>query len=86
MWRAFHGLVEHTPEVLVSVEDGWHCGSAFMTDVLDLAAAHGNLGPLSSMGFVMSTAGSLPPVGRMEELHASLGKLGIPLPVKGAGE
>ncbi len=50
---------------------------------MDLAAAHGNLGRLSSMGFVMSTAGSLPPAGRMEELHESLTKLGIPLPAKG---
>jgi hypothetical protein len=51
-----------------------------MTDVLDLAAAHGNLGPLSTMGFVMSTAGAVEPVLRMEDLHDSLTKLGIPLP------
>ena len=80
LWRAFHGLVEHEPDVFITTKDGWHCGSPFMTDVLDLAAAHGNLGPLSTTGFVMSTAGAVEPVLRMEDLHDSLTKLGIPLP------
>ncbi len=80
LWRAFHGLVEHTPDVLVSVEDGYHCGSAFMSDVVDLAAAHGNLGPMSSTAFVMSMAGALPPVVRMESLRSELVELGVPLP------
>ncbi len=80
LWRSFHGLVRNTPDVLVSVEDGWHCGSAFMTSVIDLAAAHGNLGPRSSSAFAMTTAGALPPVLRTEDLHAALTRLGVRLP------
>jgi len=82
LWRAFHGLVKHTPDVLVSVKDGWHCGSPFMTDLLQLSAAHGNLNPLSSTAFVMTTVGKLPPVVRMEDLRAALINLGVPLPTK----
>lgn len=76
LWRAFHGLIKNMPEVLVSVEDGWHCGSPFMTKVIDLSAAHGNLKMLSSSGFAMTTAGPLPPVVRMEDLHAAMEKAG----------
>ncbi len=82
LWRAFHGLVEHTPDVLLSVEDGYHCGSAFMSDVVDLAAAHGNLGPLGSTAFVMSMSGGLPAVVRMEDLRSELVESGVPLQVQ----
>lgn len=77
LWRAFHGLVEHPPDVLIDVEDGFHCGSPFMSRTIDLAAAHGNLGQLSSSGFCMTTAGVLPQDQRMEEITANLEKLGF---------
>ncbi len=77
MWRAFHGLVKYTPDVLICVEDGYHCGSKMMTDLIDLQAAHGNLFSLSSCGFAMSTAGSLPPVIRMENLRKEFSKIDI---------
>jgi len=76
LWRAFHGLVANPPDVLLDVADGWHCGSPFMSKVIDLAAAHGNLGPLSSHGFCMTTAGDLPMDLRMEELAAALEQAG----------
>ncbi len=79
LWRAFHGLVEHTPDVLVSVKDGWICGSTFMSAMIDLAAAHGNLNRTSSTAFVMTTAGALPPVLRMEDLGAALRDVGVPV-------
>jgi len=77
LWRAFHGLTVNTPDVLIDVEDGHHCGSPFMSKVVHLAAAHGNLGQLSTNGFCMTTAGKLPPDLRMEELAAALTSLGI---------
>lgn len=79
LWRAFHGLVENTPDVFISMKDGWHCGSALMSEILDLAAAHGNLNALSSTAFAMTTAGSLEPVLRMENLRDALVELGVPL-------
>ncbi len=79
VWRAFHGLMKSTPHVLVSVKDGWHCGAELMSDALDLAAAHGNLGYRSTSGFAMSTAGALPPVVRMEDLAGALAAIGVPI-------
>jgi hypothetical protein len=80
LWRAFDGLVAHTPDVLVSLEDGYYCGSSSMSDWLDLQAAHGNLLMLSSSGYVMSTAGQLGPVIRMDALGDALRSAGVPLP------
>jgi len=79
LWRAFHGLTLHTPDVLIAVNDGYHCGSPFMSSLVDLAAAHGNLGQPSSYGFAMTTAGSLPPVLRMDSLRGQLKQLGVEL-------
>jgi len=78
LWRAFHGLIENQPDVLVAVQDGWHCGSPFMSSLLNLAAVHGNLGQLSSSGFAMTTMGALPPVVRTADLRPALVQLGVP--------
>lgn len=80
LWRAFHGLVEYTPDVLVSVEDGWHCGSAALSNMLEMAAVHGSLNDLSSSAFVMSTVAGLPRVTRMQDLAENLRQLGVPVP------
>jgi hypothetical protein len=78
VWRAFHGLVVNQPQVLLTVEDGWHCGSKLMSSMYDVRSSHGNLGP-SSFGFVMTTAGRLPPIMRMEDLRQELHRAGVPL-------
>ena len=77
LWRAFHGLVEHTPDVLVSIADGYHFGSPLMDDMLPLAAAHGSLRASSATGFVMSMAGPVPEVTRMVDLRNKLRQLGL---------
>jgi hypothetical protein len=79
LWRAFHGLVQHTPDVLVSTDDGYHCGSAFMSTVAHLTAAHGNLRRWSSTGFSMTMAGNLPKAVRMENLRQALIQDGVRL-------
>jgi len=79
LWRAFHGLIQHTPDVLLSVQDGWHCGSPTQSRLVQLMAAHGNLRPLGSLGFAMSMAGPLPPLMRMAELGRVLEQKGVPL-------
>ena len=77
LWRAFHGLMIHPPDVMASVQDGWHCGSELMTKLVDVSAAHGSLNADSSSGFVMTTNGPLPEVIRMEALRADLVRLGV---------
>jgi len=74
--RAFHGLVEHTPDVLVSLSDGWCWGSPFMARFLTVSATHGALSRSSSTGFVMSTAAPLPDALRMEDVADALRRAG----------
>lgn len=80
LWRAFHGLMEHPPDVLLSIADGYHSGSALMSKLVRISATHGNLGQAGSYGFVMSSVGVLPPILRMESLRDELLKLGVPVP------
>lgn len=82
LWRAFHGLVDSQPNVLISVQEGRHCGSPFMSNVVDVKAIHGNLRLASSSGFAITTAGALPPVMRIADLRAELVQIGVPIDVK----
>ncbi len=74
--RAFDGLVKYTPDVLVSLEDGWYAGSPFMAQFLSEKAIHGNLNENNSFAFVMSTAGALPATMRMDEVMGQLNRIG----------
>jgi hypothetical protein len=79
LWRAFHGLFVHVPDVLVSVQDGFVVGSKLMTTLVHMQGTHGNLRPASTFGFAASMAGELPPVLRMADLRAALQQAGVPL-------
>lgn len=79
LWRAFHGLVRNTPDVMLSTQDGYHCGSALMSRLVHLTAAHGNLRQPSSTAFSMSMCGELPDLVRMEDLRGELIRVGVPL-------
>lgn len=83
LWRAFHGLVEHVPDVLVSLADGYHVGSKLQTDLITLIGVHGSLRPMSTYGFAMTTEGELPGNVRMADLRASLREVGVPFPCTG---
>jgi hypothetical protein len=77
LWRAFDGMFENPPDLLVSLEDGWHAGSASMDEVIEMSGVHGNLRAAGSTAFVMTTAGELPEVQRMEDLAENLRGLGV---------
>ncbi len=77
LYRAFNGLTIHTPQVLVSLEDGYYSGSPFMSQFLSEKAIHGNLNENNSFAFVMSTQAPLPATMRMDELMAELNRLRI---------
>jgi hypothetical protein len=78
LWRAFHGLVEHTPDVIVALREGYHGGSAFQTRMVKLVGVHGNLREASTCGFAMSSEGGLPDDIRMQDLRTVLKSAGIP--------
>ncbi|MGB2998870.1 MAG: hypothetical protein WBC59_09585 [Phycisphaerae bacterium] len=60
LWRAFHGLAEHVPDVVASLNKG-HCAGAADKSVWlpYMASTHGDLEQSSSTTFIMSTAGPL---------------------------
>jgi hypothetical protein len=68
LWRAFYALVENVPDVMVSLEDKWYGGSPGYNLLVKIASTHGSLNHNNSVTFVMSTAGPLPPVMRIEEI------------------
>ncbi len=76
IWRAFNGTAEHTPDVMLSLHDGYYCGSPSMAALITLIGVHGSLMDWSSSGFAISSAGELPPVLRMDELPAALERIG----------
>ncbi|MCH7873339.1 MAG: hypothetical protein IID33_16710, partial [Planctomycetes bacterium] len=77
LWRGFHGLIEYPPNVMVSLNDGWHTGSVTISKMRKMYAVHGNLNEPSSAGFAMTTAGELPENLRMEDLRAALLERGV---------
>lgn len=72
LWRAFNGLFVHTPDVLLSLEDGVFAGSTELTALLKMQAVHGNLNRRGSSGFIMSMEKQLPPVLRIREARREL--------------
>lgn len=78
VWRAFHGLTVSTPDVILSLHEGYHVGNEMLSNAIVMRAVHGNLRGLSSETFVMSTAGELPPVLRTEQVRAELLRIGVP--------
>ncbi|HOJ73260.1 MAG TPA: hypothetical protein PL151_00325 [Phycisphaerae bacterium] len=77
LWRGLNEQFQHKPDVLISVADGVHTGSAFQSRMITLRAAHGNLRPLSTFGFAVTTAGELPAVLRIRDLAPALESLGV---------
>ncbi len=77
LWRAFHVQFKYKPDVLLSVAEGRHCGSAFQSRTVQLEAVHGNLRQASSSGFAITTAGTLPGPMRIRDLSVALERLGV---------
>ena len=77
IWRAFHGLVQNTPAVVVTTEDAWYCGKGKFDFFVNIASTHGSLNYINSVTFAMSTAGQLPPDLRLRDLRNALADLGL---------
>ena len=77
IWRAFHGLVENVPAVVLTTKDGWYCGKGKFDFFVDVASTHGSLNYSNSVTFAMSTAGELPEVLRLTDLRPALKDLGL---------
>jgi len=75
VWRAHHGLVEHTPDVLVSLADNVYSGSRWMAFFATVASTHGSLNRVNSTTFAMTTMGPLPPIMQTRDLAPAIGRL-----------
>jgi len=77
IWRAFHGLVENPPDLIVNLRDGACHGSKFFYAVIGghVPSTHGSLNRRNSTTFVMSMLGELPPALRSEDVLPALDRL-----------
>ncbi len=67
----------HTPDVMVSLDDGYCYGTSLFNFFVKMKSAHGSLLRSSTHGFVMSTAGRVAGPIRMKDLTAELQNLGL---------
>ena len=73
LWQAFHGLVDHPPDVLVSLRDGYTHGSKMFDWALGgVASTHGALSRMNSNTAVLSMLGPLPAILRPEDVLPAL--------------
>jgi hypothetical protein len=57
LWEAFHGLVVHTPDVMITTAPGYYVGRPMFDRFIDMASTHGGLNQQDSATFVMTMTG-----------------------------
>ncbi len=75
LWRAHFAQVEHPPDVIVSLADGYYSGSKSFDGFAKVASTHGGLNYHNSATFIMTTLGPLPPVLRSRDIPAAMTRL-----------
>ena len=73
IWCAFEQscLVENPADVIVSLKEGYACGSKLFSMMINIAGTHGSLAQQSNT-FIMSNAVPLPPVLRVDDVIRAL--------------
>jgi len=75
LWRAHFGLVEHPPDVIVSLANDVYSGSRWMAFFATVASTHGSLNRVNSTTFAMTTIAPLPPILQSRDLAPALERL-----------
>ena len=75
LWRAHFALMENAPDVLVSLDDRFYCGSGKFGKLVNIASTHGGLNRANSATFFMTTAAPVPGPLRSEDIPGSLGTI-----------
>jgi hypothetical protein len=57
IWNAFHGMVICTPDLMVTLHDGYHTGFTLFESFIDMASTHGGLNQINSATFLLSMTG-----------------------------
>lgn len=68
LWRAQHDLVKNPEDVIASLGNEWHSGSALLNTFATVKSTHGSLNRTNSLAFVMSTQVVFPEVLRSREV------------------
>jgi hypothetical protein len=77
LWRAFHALVGHAPDLIVNLRDGACHGWRFFRDMVGkVSSTHGSLNRANSTTFVMTMLGEPPPAMRTRDVLPALQALG----------
>jgi hypothetical protein len=61
-WDGVTGHVVNVADVLVSLKDGWHCGSKMLALLVKFVGTHGSMTRGSITGFAVSNRRALPPL------------------------
>jgi len=57
IWNAFHGMVVCTPDLMVTLHDGYHTGFTLFESMIDMASTHGGLNQINTAAFLLSMTG-----------------------------
>jgi len=57
LWDAFHEMVIHPPDVMLTIRDGFCCGTPTLEHFITMASTHGGLNQLNSATFLLSMTG-----------------------------
>jgi hypothetical protein len=68
LWEAFDGLTLNTPDVMVTLDDGYCTGLGFLELFISMASTHGGLNQVNSATFLMSTTGRVDKPMRSNEI------------------
>ena len=67
-WWALNGVTQEPADVIASLHNGYGHGDRFFNFMLGgVASTHGSIDRLSSMSFVLTMRGQLPPIFRVED-------------------
>ena len=72
LWKAFDNLVVNTPDVMLTLQDGYCTGLGFLELFISMASTHGGLNQVNSATFVMSTTGRAQTLLRSEEVLSAI--------------
>jgi len=82
LWRAHFSLVQNPPDVIASLQRGYHSGSGLLGGLVRVLSTHGSLDYHNSATFIMSTIGPLPAFMRSADIPRHLeGLTGRPFPL-----
>jgi hypothetical protein len=57
IWEAFHGIVVCTPDLMVTLHDGYYNGFTLFESFIDMASIHGGLNQINTATFLLSMTG-----------------------------